>query len=645
MKGFQLGFNAIGTIEPRGADPTDRFMRVVAIARELESGRYPQCEWVERAPSLVIQFFVPTNAPISADNVDRMLAAYQEFVISHFALAGSNIADSHLSFVIMTRMGDLHRRKGDEVGGIERVFAELERVAPDPAGMRYLRARYYMRRAAPNEPGRPDMLKKAREALTALANEGGGFYQRNSLATLAALEFAERDWSSARTAFRKYASAYPQSGWSWVASLRAAQCEEASGDPKRAAASFLEVSKKNDLSLARVLAHEYAARAHEAAGDFAAAVVPHQAAIDGWDDDFGPTYSTFVARQRPVDGPFGAPRYEGEVVKAQLPERIAQLTSSLTMPGGALLERGRWLIAAARYDEGIVALQQTVREYPGSPAAAEARRLTAHARLDRALDLADVEKPDADAAAATKELDALGREPFGFAVTAAKIARASMLWTSGAPAEGETLMMEALSEWHAHQRIVPPARGVEEDVAAIRRVVFLPKGGGVYGNLRWNAFSWPSTTLPPFVVVSQDVRVKRHDGSQSRVASVHDLPAAESKVLFFNAEQMAFFHKAMRTLGGTKRRQPGHIMETPNQPVGTSMNMLALWSKFFAARPGHWGGWEIETYPVVTEIEFANAERTKAAARVTVGYSGATIVLEKRSGRWIPVELTDRWVT
>jgi hypothetical protein len=42
-------------------------------------------------------------------------------------------------------------------------------------------------------------------------------------------------------------------------------------------------------------------------------------------------------------------------------------------------------------------------------------------------------------------------------------------------------------------------------------------------------------------------------------------------------------------------------------------------------------------YPIINEIEFVNAERTRAAVKVTVGYAGATVQLrkEKASGwRW-----------
>jgi len=86
-------------------------------------------------------------------------------------------------------------------------------------------------------------------------------------------------------------------------------------------------------------------------------------------------------------------------------------------------------------------------------------------------------------------------------------------------------------------------------------------------------------------------------------------------------------------------------MQTPNQPVGASLDILALWNKFFAARPGHWGGWELETYPVITRLEFTDAARTRAEAAVTIGYSGATVVLEKTAGRWVAVRLTNHWIT
>lgn len=242
-----------------------------------------------------------------------------------------------------------------------------------------------------------------------------------------------------------------------------------------------------------------------------------------------------------------------------------------------------------------------------------------------------------------KELEALSREPHDFAVTAAKIARASMLWKGGEPADAEALMLEALTQWLAQQRLSTPTGGLEQDVAEIRRVVYVPKGGEIFEGSRWNAFSWP-VTAPPFVIANPEVRVKLHDGEVTRVTLVQMFRAAD-KVLFFDTDQLVFLKTMISKLGGTQRRMPQNIMETPNQPVGASMQILQLWNKFFHARPGHWGGWELETYPIITEIEFADGGRTRAAARVTIGYSGATVELEKEAGTWGPKRLTGRWVT
>ena len=70
-----------------------------------------------------------------------------------------------------------------------------------------------------------------------------------------------------------------------------------------------------------------------------------------------------------------------------------------------------------------------------------------------------------------------------------------------------------------------------------------------------------------------------------------------------------------------------------------------MWNKFFHARPGHWGGWDVVTYPVIAAIELTNPNGTKAAAHVTIGYSGATVRLEKEAGNWIAKRLTNQWIT
>jgi hypothetical protein len=58
QEGWDLHVNvAVMGIEARGSDPTERLLRVAAIVKELESGKFPPSEWVEKAPSLMIGFF------------------------------------------------------------------------------------------------------------------------------------------------------------------------------------------------------------------------------------------------------------------------------------------------------------------------------------------------------------------------------------------------------------------------------------------------------------------------------------------------------------------------------------------------------------------------------------------------------------
>lgn len=144
--------------------------------------------------------------------------------------------------------------------------------------------------------------------------------------------------------------------------------------------------------------------------------------------------------------------------------------------------------------------------------------------------------------------------------------------------------------------------------------------------------------------MNADVRVRFHDDDVARVRLVQQFPNVQN-VLFLDTDQIALLARIITTLGGTRRQEPRQIMEVPNQPIGSSTQILRLWTAFFPARPGHWGGWELETYPVITEIHFTDAERTRAAARVTIGYSGATVELEKEGGVWTARRLTNFWIT
>jgi tetratricopeptide (TPR) repeat protein len=651
LKGFKLQSNvAISGLFSRTDDPTNRFMEVLVIVKELESGRYPPCEWVEKAASLVVEFSV-FEPKIATGNSDRMLEAYQSFVTSHFVLDDLAPASNGVGYVVTTKMPELFALKRDGIAGMERVLSALERGAADAGAVRYLRGHFYLKRLESAHPAeRRALVRKAAATLAALSSLGEGLYHRKALASLASLYFRERDYANARDAYRKYLRSYPRSDWAWVAALRIGQCEEGLGESKAAVNAYRTAGATYaSVPLAAVLGHTYAARALEAVARFDEALNDYQQALQEWDDDYGELYSLYVI-QRHEGEPF-LPTDTAEVRKASLQPRIRQLQRSAELPGGTLLERGRWLIDKGRHKDAMVPLARLVAQYPESAAVADARYLLHRAGLERALELADVENPTGKQRAAVAELTRLSREPSDFIVCAAKIARAAMLWKQGASARAQAraLMLDALKEWQAVQGVRQPPQpqaGVEEDVAQIHALVFRPRGDGVFSGSTWNAFSWPAT-LPQFIVVHPEVSVELSNGVIVSVEVPRVFPDS-ARVLFLDAEQIALFTKVITRLGGTKNRHLELLDfadQTPNQPIGASLTIMEFWNQFFPTRPGHWGGWELETYPIITQIAFLDDDRTKAVAHVVVGYSGATVVLEKESGTWRAKRLVNQWVT
>jgi hypothetical protein len=302
-----------------------------------------------------------------------------------------------------------------------------------------------------------------------------------------------------------------------------------------------------------------------------------------------------------------------------------------------------------RWQEARASLEALVAEAPHSPLAAEASYLAHRAWFRQALAIADIESPTSDEEAAAALLEALSREPWDYAVGAADLARAVTLGKAGSMEQAEALTRETLEAWRTYQRAhrprPPQQAGLHAEVVAIRDLVFRPYGGAIYDDerARWNAFDWPQAPLP-FLVVDPDFSVKLPSGEVTRVSVYEEVPGLDN-VLFMSAEHRGFLAEIISHLGGTKTRAPRAIMETPNQPIGPSLDILALWGEFFPVRQGHWFGWVFETYPIIHEIELLNEERTEAVARVTIGYSGASVVLEKRDGAWSVVRLTDFWIT
>ena len=646
---YQKGFGiAHATSKPKD-DPTDRFMRVVEIVRQLESGPYRGCEWEAKAPDLVIGFsaYQPSYAE---GNIDRMLDACRTFVKTHTMLDERNPAGNGVGYMLTGgMMSELHALKGDGAAGLERDLEALERQVADSSAVRYLRAQSLMNGVRELEAGAEltAALQKAASLLADIDARGSGLYQRKALATLASLHLYLRDYAKARAAYASYVERYPASPYAWVAVLRTGLCDERAGDWATALASYRKaVQSYSAIPPARFMGNAYAARAHEALGEFEQARSSYQRALDGWDNDYGAKFSMRVWEAAVRRVPFEIPFDGTEVSKEALGARISELKRTAAAPGGMALERGRWLLQRGQWADAMTVLDQAVTQFPKSANLAEARYLAHKARLEAALDRANPEKPGADEAAALRSLESLAKEPPDFAVSAAKIVRACLLANQGKADDARRLMIEALEDLRARQRLEiarAVLTAVDQDVAAIREAIVKPTGDAIFGSGRWNAFSWPAT-LPMYVLVNARVQVKFPDGFETPV-TVHQRFARMDNVLVLDDDQIAFLSTLIRSVGGTKTREPAAVMETPNQPVGRSQDVGRFLNQFFPVRPGHWGGWEFLTYPVVSRIEFVNEERTKARASVTIGYSGADVVMEKVNGAWKAITLVNQWIT
>jgi tetratricopeptide (TPR) repeat protein len=652
LEGFELQTNvAITGIEPRGSDPTQRLLHVAAIVKELESGKFPRNEWVQKAPELMVGFFVSQTPPpaYSPENLDRSIEAYGGFARTHLEMASAlGSLDNSLGYVIGTKMGDLFQLKGDRIGGIERTLDSLEKTATNPGMVQFLRAQYYARQStAGPEASRETMAAKAHASLTALVSANRGIASRYALAFAAAFDYYQRDYARALPEFQQYVAQYPSSPWAPIAALRVGECYEQMNDwPKASAAYARAAATFNSDAFARVLGGAFASRTLDAQGLFDDSLAAAKRALNSWDTDYGFEYSirSAQATERVTTGPF-VDRLR--LTRDNLAVRVATLESDLRQPGGKLLARGRWQINQNQFAEAIQTLTTYLREEPESPGRADARLMLHRAQLELALDLASLEGPHYDKAKALAALDSLAAEPFDSFVATAALAKASLMMMGGQSESAEAVIATTLESWLKSQSDLTAralAPGIEADIAEIRRVVFRPLGDlPLYGGMRANAFSFP-TGPPRFVVVRADVQVKTADGQVGRHMIYQRFPDLDH-VLLLTSDELSLIQRLVPTIGGTRTRAPTSVMQTPNQPVGSSMDILSLFGRFFPTRPGHWGGWELETYPAVTQIEFVNAERTKANAQVTIGYSGATVVLEKVDGKWRAVALTNQWIT
>lgn len=648
-----------------GEDPTERFLQAFATARALEGPAYATCEWNDDGPDQLAARLFGNRPAYAPDNVGRLLAAYREYVTRRFRVDAAYPVLNGVGWMITGRMGELFAVQGDRRRGIEQTLTALEQTVPDAAGVRYLRAQYYADRARRGDTlaERQAFVGDAKTALASVAGDAASPYRDHALAGLAWLHLSYGEYGEALVRFREYVARRPGSHDTWVAQMRAAQCLEAQDGWSDAASFYLAAAQGTPrLRMARVLGQAYAGRAYEAGGRFPQALAAYRAALADWPDV--PEEGSAVRRFGGASS-FRLPAFRVRtdvdrdsftdittrtdptiVARHALSERAERLRRQLAAPGGDRLARAYWLLERGRRAEAADVAAGVSADLPGSPNAEGARLVVSLARVGDALDLARAGTPNANDEEALRLLDEVTQQPFDFGVCAALISRAVLQARRTDTAGPRDTFIDALARWQQHARGREPdvaANDLERDVAAIRDLVFRPAGDGPYAGTRWNGFRWPETPAR-FVVTRPHVDVALADGREMRVR-VRAPRLAPDNALTFDDDEIVFFTTLIRTLGGTATRAPQAVMETPHQPVGGSVDVMRFLNHGFLVMPGHWGGWELYTFPVITLLEFTDPARRSARAHVTIGYGGGEVYLEKRGDAWRLVRVVRTWVT
>ena len=177
-------------------DPTDSFLELLEIVSDLESGRYPPCTWVDKAPELVTGYFM-YRPQISPENAERMLAGLWQFARSHLPLLWPSRWNGSMSYMITSLMPRVAAFLPDGAAAMERQFAAFEREWPDVAAVKLLRASWLDSKMDDgDEPAALPPPLDTREAdvralLTSAATSTNEVYARQALARLADREFAD----------------------------------------------------------------------------------------------------------------------------------------------------------------------------------------------------------------------------------------------------------------------------------------------------------------------------------------------------------------------------------------------------------------------------------------------------------------------
>jgi tetratricopeptide (TPR) repeat protein len=593
-------------------DPADAFLEVLATVSELRSGRYPPSTWVARAPWLAIELN-PRDLQVAVGSTERLLAGYIDFVKANFTLPSNSEIAEGVNGVVTNQIFQLYERTGEGIGGVERTLTELERI--DATRAHYLRGDFYVSRLA-DAPAttRPELLKKAIDALTDVARSGSGLYSRRALATLASLHYAENNFTAARAAFADYLAANPDTPWSWVAAIRLGQCSQLLGDLDRAVTAFRTAATRYaSVTLARQLGHAFAGRASEALSRFEEAASEYQQALDQWGD-----LSRIVRME--TYGP-RAPEvwtYVG-VQGLALKTRLDELRATLSTPEGTQLARARALLTTNDRAGALAALDEFVRSYPKSTLAPDARKLQRQTRLELAVEQAGPANAPRDEAGALAALAAIDSQPWDEFAGVVKIVAATLTARRGLREQADAMMAVAIRDWQNNQITAGPSTlpiPIADDVAAIRGQIFALEG----------QHAWWGRVRDGVVVLNPHITVQLFEAVPTR-ETVYPASAPTSAI-FMSSDAMDLLVGALNALGEDVPEQrpllrvPREMSAFVRTHLPAEMGMKCCQFTSFASIPN------------VQCVIFTNAERTRATAVIRTSSSGGTLLLEKTGGKW-----------
>ena len=653
LKGFHLSTNVpITGVEKRGSDPTERLVQVADIVEELESGRYPDSEWVRRAPGLVSGFYVSESPPVTyaPGNIERGLAVYQRFVEKHFRADGDEdpFAGS-VGYVITSKMSNLYNLQGDRYGGIERTLAGVEAHGGDKAEVDLFRAQFLLRRIQGTGPAQPALATEAEQVLRRLVTLNAGYPSRKALGLLAGHFRSQQKYASAKAAYAQLVAQDPSRPFAWIADLYAAQCLEAEGNIPQAIAAYEGLATKYAHEpLAQVVGPAAAAQLLDQRAEFDRALGLYRRALASWDSDYGPdvTPPGTLASPRPTASE--AAVTQRRITQQDLADRVAALERNVSQPGGPALERGRWQLGALQFSAARETLLQAEGQADGATET-EARALRHRAELELILERLTAAGTKPDDAAALTALEALAGEPFDASVGAAGLAHAMLVFQLGRGADARAHFKSALDAWLVDQA---PLRSqaptpIDADVAALREVVFQPTGKlAILNQAKSLSQEFPSDVS--FVIVRPEVTVKTADGHVSS-RLLYQQFSDFGQALFFTREEQLLIVRVLLAVGklvppGAKP-DPERGLQSPQNPF----DPIALVREFLPIRATSLREWsaerKLETHPTIGVIEFTNPQRTRANVGVAFGWIGATIMLEKVDGKWRALRVVNIWMS